>query len=280
MGAKLVPAITRSSDEFIPSYQCLEEAWQRSRSLGLRPRAVLISNPSNPVGFTYDKEILAMFLSFVKEKDMHLISDEIYAGCVYEEPNFSSVVRVLHKPEDFDRVHIIYGLAKDFAIPGLRTGVLCTWNTRVLSAAKKISRVTSLSNQTQLSLTNLLSDDDFVATLLEENRKRLRAARKKVESKLLNLGIRFARGNGGQFIFMDLSCLLKSLDEVGESELYRSLVLEAKLNLNPGQESHCRDLGWYRLCFAMVTAVELEIALGRLEAFVLKRLGGRLNGPQ
>jgi hypothetical protein len=45
-----------------------------------------VCNPQNPLGRTYSRETLLAYARFCEENDLHLVSDEIYAMSVYDNP--------------------------------------------------------------------------------------------------------------------------------------------------------------------------------------------------
>jgi aminotransferase len=71
--------------------------------------AILISNPSNPVGKILNSDTLQSLLQFAIDKNIHLICDETQAGQVYGSQEFTSISQVLNSGKfDRSRVHIIY----------------------------------------------------------------------------------------------------------------------------------------------------------------------------
>lgn len=91
-------------------------------------KALLLCNPHNPLGQCYSREILNTCLRFCKEKDIHFISDEIYALSVFASPHSSapnSFESVLGIDLDslgvnMEAVHTIWSVSKDFGCSGLR----------------------------------------------------------------------------------------------------------------------------------------------------------------
>ncbi|PKA67270.1 1-aminocyclopropane-1-carboxylate synthase 2 [Apostasia shenzhenica] len=67
---------------------------------------------------------------------------------------------------------------------------------------------------------------------------------------------------------MDLRPMLKEKTPDGELELWRVMVNEVKLNLSPGSAFHCRELGWFRVCFANMDGETTTTALRRIRRFV------------
>lgn len=63
--------------------RCLERAYQRAICSGMKVRAVMITNPHNPLGKCYPVETIKAIASFCAKHDLHYLSDEIYAMTVF-----------------------------------------------------------------------------------------------------------------------------------------------------------------------------------------------------
>lgn len=90
-------------------------------------------------------ETLKEFAAFCGENDLHLISDEIYALSVFDNPEtpaavpFRSVLSLdLDKLIDPRFLHVLYGASKDFCANGLRMGFVCTRNEGIMGSMSSI----------------------------------------------------------------------------------------------------------------------------------------------
>uniref|UniRef100_A0A6V7QY34 1-aminocyclopropane-1-carboxylate synthase n=1 Tax=Ananas comosus var. bracteatus TaxID=296719 RepID=A0A6V7QY34_ANACO len=283
-GAEIIPIHCSSSNGFRITKPALEEAYHQAQQQKLRVKGVLVTNPSNPLGTTLAHRELETLIDFIVAKGIHLISDEIYSGTNFDSPGFISVAEAITErgEEVADRVHIVYSLSKDLGLPGFRVGAIHSQNEAVVSAATKMSSFGLISSQTQYFLSLLLSDKEFTANYIAENKKRLRERQKRLTEALRTIGISCLESNAGLFCWVDMRHLLKTKTPEGEMELWKRIVHDVGLNISPGSSCHCDEPGWFRVCFANMSEETLDISMERLKSFVLSGNGrGKIGrGPR
>ncbi|KAJ1414570.1 Pyridoxal phosphate-dependent transferase, major domain [Sesbania bispinosa] len=273
-GVEIVPIQCTSSNNFQITESTLKQAHEEAEKKNLRVKGVLVTNPSNPLGTTMSRSELNLLVDFIKDKNMHLISDEIYSGTVFSSPGFVSVMEILKDRNDLDgyvwnRVHVVYSLSKDLGLPGFRVGAIYSENDVVVAAATKMSSFGLVSSQTQYLLSAMLGDKKFTKNYISENQKRLKRRQRMLVSGLEKAGISCLKtNNAGLFCWVDMRHLLRSNTFEAEMELWKKILYDVRLNISPGSSCHCNEPGWFRVCFANMSEDTLNLAMKRLKTFV------------
>ncbi|RWW43732.1 hypothetical protein BHE74_00050577 [Ensete ventricosum] len=281
--AYLIPVRCHSHDNFKITEAELAAAYRKARDSKIRVKGILITNPSNPLGTTMDRETLRTLASFANEERIHLVCDEIFSGTVFDGPEYVSVAEILQEDPsicDGDLIHIVYSLSKDLGVPGFRVGIIYSYNDAVVSCARRMSSFGLVSTQTQRLLASMLGDDDFTTDFLAETRRRLMHRHRAFTAGLEGVGIRCLQSNAGLFCWMSLKPLLKDATAEAEVELWRVIVDEVKLNISPGSSFHCAEPGWFRACFANMDEDTMETALRRIRTFVRRADGAAAPRPK
>ncbi|KAH6715657.1 pyridoxal phosphate-dependent transferase [Leptodontidium sp. MPI-SDFR-AT-0119] len=250
---KIVYAKMKGMDSFdVGIVEIFQEAFEKASKAGTKIRAVLISNPSNPLGQCYPPETLKRIMEFCGRTKIHLISDEVYAMSVFgpgylEAVPFTSVLSIdptgLMDPE---YVQVMYGMSKDFGAAGLRLGCLITRSKQLLDACISLIRFHNPAGPS-IAIDKLLKGYSITTRALEA------------------AGIEYRKGtNAGLFVYIDLSPYLGPISEAdprGEFELAQCLV-DHGVFLHPGEE-HNEAPGWFRVSFASMDFESLEEGLRR-----------------
>jgi aspartate/methionine/tyrosine aminotransferase len=296
---------------YYPSSSSLEDAYNRAMDeTGRPPRVLLISHPNNPLGICYPPHVVQECIDWCREREVHLISDEIYAGSVYREetagggPTFISAMALGGaKDTAVDRpgiglgpyIHLVYALSKDFALSGLRVGVVYTENDEILLPLQKLNDLCQISSQTQLLVERMLhanavmviddkakrnggydTSQKFKDVYLKANCNNIRARYDTLHSYLDDIGVPYLHADSGLFVWMDLREFLPSGTDVSnesmersERQLYLTLMNKYGLLFTPGMSMRNEHAGFFRFVFTAAIEEEFELGLIRLRRFVM-----------
>ena len=105
---------TRADDDFAVTAAAVRAACTA------RTRAIVLNNPSNPTGAVYTRAQIEALAKVVVEKDLLVISDDIYRQLVYGDAEYVSIAAV--SPEVAKRTILVDGVSKTYAMTGWRIG--------------------------------------------------------------------------------------------------------------------------------------------------------------
>lgn len=275
-GVEIIPVKCYSNNNFEITLAALERAYLEGLNKKHPIKAILITNPSNPLGLTISPQTLTMILDFAAGKSIHVISDEVYAGTVFSSQPFTSVLEIVQSSNKYDpeTVHVVYSLSKDLGLPGFRIGAIYSSNPRIITASRRMSSFSLVSSQTQVLLKCLLSDSGFMGEYLSTIKQRLKRRHSEFKMGLKEMGIESLEGNAGLFSWVNLRSLLVSDNWEGELKLWRVILEDIGINVSPGCSFHCEEPGWFRVCYGNMSEDEMYVALSRIKGFISAVGGG------
>ena len=136
---------------------------QLKKSITEKTKAIVINSPSNPTGAAYSKDELEALGNVVLDKDIIIISDDIYESITYDDFKFYNIASI---SEEFKKKTIVLnGVSKTYAMTGWRIGYMA-------GDEKIIKKVETLQSQStsnpaaasQWAAVEALSGDQTVIT--------------------------------------------------------------------------------------------------------------------
>lgn len=94
------------------------------RAITPKTKALIFNSPCNPTGMVYDRDQLSALARVCAEKDIYIISDEIYYSLTYDGKAFASLASL--GEEVRERLILVNGASKSYAMTGWRIGYAMT----------------------------------------------------------------------------------------------------------------------------------------------------------
>lgn len=240
--------------------------------------ALILCNPHNPLGRCYPHAVLVEYMKLCEKYQIHLISDEIYALSIFTNTldthppptPFESILSI--DPAgliDPARLHVLWGLSKDFGANGLRLGVVVSQhNPAVHAALQPAGLFSSISSLTEHAASCLLEDDAWVEAYIAENRRLLGEHYAHVVNWARQHGIDYAAGaNAGFFVWMNLGKKYREYHpEVEEKDVDHATMdalLASKVFLAAGFRFGADEPGWFRIVYSQEKGY-LDLGLARV----------------
>lgn len=147
-----------------------------------KTKAFILNSPSNPTGMIYTKEELEAIAKVIVEKDIYVISDEIYEYLVYGENKHISIGSL--NEEIFKRTITCSGLSKSYSMTGWRIGYTGSSNEIAKLMSSIQSHQTSNPNSiAQKAATEaLVGPQEAVYTMNQEFDKRREYMSKRINA--------------------------------------------------------------------------------------------------
>ncbi len=196
VGAKPVMVETKEEDGF-----CLSPEQFRN-AITPKTRLMMLNSPSNPTGGVYPVELLEGLAKVAVEKNIIVLSDEIYDKLIYSGHTFRSFASFGEEVQK--RTIIVNGVSKAYAMTGWRIG----WTLAPENVSSAINKLQSqqTSNPCSVSqyaaLAALNGPQECVAEMCQEFAKR----RDYVSGRLRSIpGLTFAEPGGAFYVFFNVS---------------------------------------------------------------------------
>ncbi|MBO4762994.1 MAG: aminotransferase class I/II-fold pyridoxal phosphate-dependent enzyme [Lachnospiraceae bacterium] len=249
-GGKPVIVELKEEDEFKLTKQELLDA------ITDKTKILILPFPNNPTGSVMSREELADIVDVIIEKDIFVISDEIYAELTYGEKHVS----IASFPGMKERTVVINGFSKAYAMTGWRLGYAVGPEVIIKQILKlhQFAIMCAPSTSQYAAIEALVNGDPDVEMMCEayDGRRRF------LLHEFRRMGLSCFEARGAFYVF---PCI-KSLGMTSE-EFATKLLMEEKVAVVPGTAFGDCGEGFLRISYAY-SIENLKKALERIERFV------------
>jgi len=249
-GATPVIINLRVEDQFRLTPELLEKV------ITPRTKVLILPFPNNPTGAIMPKEDLDKIVEVLKDKNIVVLSDEIYSELTYEGKHVS----IASYPEMKDKTLIINGFSKSYAMTGWRLGYACG-HPDLIGSMYKIHQFAIMSSPTTAqyaAIEALKSGDGDIEMMRREYNRRRRV----MVDGFRKIGLECFEPLGAFYVF---PCIKST--GLSSEEFCERLLSEEKVAIVPGTAFGESGDGFIRACYAYSIDNIIE-ALKRVEKFV------------
>ena len=243
---------TRAKDGFRLTVEDLE------RKVTPKTKAILLNFPCNPTGAVLSRDDIKEICEFARRHDILILSDEVYSELVYDDESVKAPPSFANFPEYADRVVILNGFSKSWAMTGFRLGYACG-PVDVIDMMMKIHQYGIMSAPTLSQLAGVEAmdhGDQDVDAMRDEYRRR----RNFLVASLNECGLETLLPKGAFYAFADIRST--GLD----SQTFAMRLLERDVAVVPGCAFGACGEGYIRCSYA--TGMDrLKTAAERIAAF-------------
>ena len=224
-----------------------------------KTKILVLPFPNNPTGAIMEREDLEKIAEIILEKDLFVISDEIYSELTYAKEDHVSIASL---PGMKERTVLINGFSKAFAMTGWRLGYACGPEV-ILKQMLKIHQFAIMCAPTTsqyAAVEALKNGDDDVAEMREQYNQR----RRYLLHAFAEMGLPCFEPYGAFYVFPCIREFGMTSDEFATRFLQ-----EEKVAVVPGTAFGDSGEGYIRISYAYSLG-NLKVAIGRLSHFVKK----------
>jgi len=222
-----------------------------------KTKAVMLCYPNNPTGAILEREGLEGIAELLRERDIVVISDEIYAELTYGDISHTSIASL---PGMYEKTIVLNGFSKAFAMTGWRLGFACGPD-ELIAAMTKIHQYIIMCAPTTAQYGGIEALRNGAASVVAM-RKEYDARRRYLLDALRQMGIDCFEARGAFYLFPSISRF-----GLTSEEFCGKLLQEQRLAVVPGTAfGNCGE-GHIRCSYAY-SIDNIKKALSRLREFV------------
>ncbi len=254
-GGKAVPIQLREEMDF------RIDANELADKINDRTKLIILNSPQNPTGATLSKLDVCDIAAAIGDRDIMVLSDEIYSQLIFEGVHFSLI-----SLSDFrSRIILLDGFSKTYAMTGWRLG----YGVMRPDLAAQMTRLMTNSNSCTASFTQIAGMEALRGeqSLVEHMRSQFQHRRDVFVTAINGVKGFTCRSPKGAFY------AFPNIRETGWSSraLANALLEEAGVACLPGTDFGCHGEGYLR--FSVANSVEnINNAIERIEAWTKRKL--------
>jgi len=253
-----VPVVIEGSEE--NSFKITPE--QLSQAITDQTRALILNSPSNPTGMLYTREELETIGEVCIQRDILIISDEIYEHLIYDDQPHVSIASL--SPELYARTFVINGLSKTYSMTGWRIGYVAG-NSEVIAAVADLTSH-STSNATSFAQYAAIEALNGPQAPVQKMKQAFKERRDYVVKRLNEIpGFVCQKPDGAFYAFVNIRKALDASTYEDPDQWSAALLEKEKVAVVPGSGFGSND--HVRISYA-TSLEELKEALDRIERFV------------
>ncbi len=223
-----------------------------------KTRILILNFPNNPTGAVLERRDLEDIAAFARERDLIVITDEIYAELTYDHEHVS----IASLPGMKERAIFLHGFSKAWAMTGFRMGYACA-PPELTEAMMKVHQYTMLcaSMIGQKAAIEALTSPEFdIGEMVSEYRKR----RNYIDRSFQEIGLPCCKPAGAFYVFPYIGDL-----GLSSKDFALRFLEEEKVAVVPGSAFGACGEGFVRCAYA-TSLDNIKEAMVRLARFVQK----------
>jgi len=170
-GVKLAPITLKMEDGYkLPNIKKIEQ------KISKKTKAIIIINPDNPTGKVWRKDEVATIIKIALKYNLFIIADETYREIIFQ----GKPICFLRNQRIKNNLIVIDSVSKRFSVPGIRMGVVISYNKEIIKAILKLAMARlAVSTVGQLATAKIITQSKkYIKIIIQEYKVRVEVLNK------------------------------------------------------------------------------------------------------
>lgn len=226
-----------------------------------KTKMVMLGFPNNPTGAVLSREEVSALADVLREREVLILSDELYAELTYEPADHCSIATIEGMQE---RTVVVNGFSKAFAMTGWRIGYACG-PAALIGTMNKVHQYAIMSSPTtaqDAAIEALKNSESYIAEMREEYNRR----RRFIVQACNDAGLGCYEPLGAFYAFPNIQST-----GMTSTAFCEEFLKEEKVAIVPGNAFGDCGEGYVRISYA-ASMDNIREAMRRLQSFVSRRI--------